>query len=669
MSTRITVVMAGLLLLVYSLVGATDKLTLRFTGLQPLANGYHYEGWAIVNGAPIPTGKFNVDANGMLVDLGGNPIPNGDFQVAASLSQATAIVITIEPNGDTDAVPAATHYLAGNVANAAAALTVGHPAALGDDYSLASGKYILATPTDGEGNNEKSGVWFLELAANTLALNFSGVQPLANGFHYEGWAIVEGAPVTTGKFNVDANGALVDLNGNAIPNGEFQTGVDLSRATAVVITIEPNGDTDAIPADTHYLAGNVNSGSATLTLSHPAALGNDFTSAAGKYILATPTDGAGNNEKSGIWFLDLSPGSPAQGLQLPMLPEGWEYEGWAVIGGTPVTTGKFTNPAAADLSAPFSGPQSGPPFPGEDFLQNAPNGLTFPTDLAGGAAVISIEPSPDDAAAPFTLKPLAGMIPSDATDHVTYSMNNNAAPAPAGTASILVKPTQGLQLATLPAGWEYEGWVVINGQPVTTGKFTNLAAADLSAPFSGPQAGPPFPGEDFLQNAPAGLTFPTDLAGATAVISIEPSPDDAAAPFTLKPLAGMIPSDATDHATYTMNNNAASFPTGTAIIESATGVENNLENAKVPSKFSLYQNFPNPFNPSTEIRFDLARSGPVVLKVYNWVGQEVATLVNENLQVGAYKVAFEANDFPSGIYVYRLEANGVSMAQKMILIR
>jgi hypothetical protein len=95
-------------------------------------------------------------------------------------------------------------------------------------------------------------------------------------------------------------------------------------------------------------------------------------------------------------------------------------------------------------------------------------------------------------------------------------------------------------------------------------KAGRLDEADDAAPYSGPSAGPAFPGEDFLFNAPAGLTFPTDLAGGTGVISIEPDPDNSTAPFTLKPLVGDIPANAVDHTPYDMTNNAASFPTGTA---------------------------------------------------------------------------------------------------------
>jgi len=270
----------------------------------------------------------------------------------------------------------------------------------------------------------------------TLRLTLTGFEPLQNGFHYEGWAIIDGAPVSTGKFNIDANGGLVTTSGASITDGDFVTGIDLSATATVVITIEPSGDTDALPADTHIAAGTLSGASAVLTVGHSAALGSDFADATGKYILATPTDGADNNENSGLWFLSLAMGDPAAGLVLPTLPAGWKYEGWAVTGGTPVTSGTFTAVDMADDSAPFSGTMDGPPFPGEDYLSNAPAGLTFPTDLAGGTAVISVEPSPDDGGTPFTLKPLVGAIPGDATDHVTYSMDNNAAGMPSGTAAI-----------------------------------------------------------------------------------------------------------------------------------------------------------------------------------------------------------------------------------------
>ena len=183
------------------------------------------------------------------------------------------------------------------------------------------------------------------------------------------------------------------------------------------------------------MSGSISGGKATLSIGHSAALGDDFSGASGTYILATPTDGPNTNEKSGLWSLDLSTGTPAVGLNLPTLPDGWVYEGWVVIDGTPVSTGRFTQVDRADIAAPYSGPESGPPFPGEDFLVNAPEGLTFPGNIVGNVAVISVEPDPDDSPAPFALKPLLGAIPEYATDHFNYSIGT-AAVFPQGTATI-----------------------------------------------------------------------------------------------------------------------------------------------------------------------------------------------------------------------------------------
>ncbi|KPK63154.1 hypothetical protein AMJ83_08160 [candidate division WOR_3 bacterium SM23_42] len=271
----------------------------------------------------------------------------------------------------------------------------------------------------------------------TLDLDFTGVDPLSNDYHYEGWAIINGEARSTGKFNLDAAGDFFTVGGVEIPNGEFDVDFDLDDATVIVISIEPAGDTDAIPSDTKFLAGDVVGDDADLTVAATQALGDDFTTSTGKVILATPTNGSGTNELSGIWFLDLGSGSPEVGLSLPTLPTGWKYEGWAVISGQPVTSGKFTAVDMADESAPYSGPQPGPPFPGEDYLENAPAGLVFPTDLSGDIVVISVEPDPDDDTAPFVLKPLVYQLPTPAQDHFTYDMDNQAGMTfPTGTASL-----------------------------------------------------------------------------------------------------------------------------------------------------------------------------------------------------------------------------------------
>jgi hypothetical protein len=99
---------------------------------------------------------------------------------------------------------------------------------------------------------------------------------------------------------------------------------------------------------------------------------------------------------------------------------------------------------------------------------------------------------------------------------------------------------------------------------------------------------------------------------------------------------------------------------------SLTGVR---DLAGIPAEFVLEQSYPNPFNPSTDIRYGVPREGHVVLEVYNIVGEQVATLVNQTLPAGYYTARFDAQNLPSGIYLYRLKGEGSSLVKKMILTR
>ncbi len=89
----------------------------------------------------------------------------------------------------------------------------------------------------------------------------------------------------------------------------------------------------------------------------------------------------------------------------------------------------------------------------------------------------------------------------------------------------------------------------------------------------------------------------------------------------------------------------------------------------VPLVYSLEQNYPNPFNPSTRIEFSIPATSNVVLKVYNILGQEVVTLVNESLKVGNHAVTFDASRFASGVYLYRLTAGQFVSTKKMLLLK
>jgi hypothetical protein len=85
--------------------------------------------------------------------------------------------------------------------------------------------------------------------------------------------------------------------------------------------------------------------------------------------------------------------------------------------------------------------------------------------------------------------------------------------------------------------------------------------------------------------------------------------------------------------------------------------------------FTLNQNYPNPFNPSTQIEFILPGELKVDLKVYNILGQEVATLLNETLTPGRHSVTFNAGNLASGVYIYRINAGGYTSAKSMLLLK
>jgi hypothetical protein len=248
-----------------------------------------------------------------------------------------------------------------------------------------------------------------------LTIDLTGLEALGSDYVYEGWLIVNGSPVSTGTFT-----------SVTFPQS-FTVGInDLNSATTFVLSIEPAGETGtaaATPAATKLLAGDFSGNSANVS---STAIVGDFSSSWGKYILATPTDADDTNEASGVWFLDNSSGSAIAGLGLPTLTDGWKYEGWVVLNGTPVSTGTFLDTAAADDNAatsPYKGTTgNGPGFPGEDYLIGSAAGVDFPTDLKGATIVVSVEPYPDNSLAPFTLKPLAHVVPVDAMNHSVLTM-------------------------------------------------------------------------------------------------------------------------------------------------------------------------------------------------------------------------------------------------------
>ncbi|NUN09313.1 MAG: T9SS type A sorting domain-containing protein [Ignavibacteriaceae bacterium] len=108
-------------------------------------------------------------------------------------------------------------------------------------------------------------------------------------------------------------------------------------------------------------------------------------------------------------------------------------------------------------------------------------------------------------------------------------------------------------------------------------------------------------------------------------------------------------------------------------INSTTSLENE---EKLPISFALYQNYPNPFgrdihshHPSTAIKYTIPNANRVLLTIYNVLGKEVATLVNEEKPAGSYEVSFSAEGLAGGIYFYRLQAGNYSETKKIVLLK
>ncbi len=111
-----------------------------------------------------------------------------------------------------------------------------------------------------------------------------------------------------------------------------------------------------------------------------------------------------------------------------------------------------------------------------------------------------------------------------------------------------------------------------------------------------------------------------------------------------------------------------------AVLNFVNEIRTNIENSDIadgiPVKFGMDQNYPNPFNPSTTIRFHVNKAASVTLKIYNTLGQEVTTLVNNQvLSTGSHLVTWNAQSLSSGVYFYRLEAEGFVQTKKMVLIK
>jgi hypothetical protein len=205
------------------------------------------------------------------------------------------------------------------------------------------------------------------------------------------------------------------------------------------------------------------------------------------------------------------------------------------------------------------------------------------------AIAVTVEPVPDRSPAPSRAVILAGT-PTGRSVALRFPVNLSGA---AGSA-ILATPTDAdpaneaagvwflnpaggpgpsLTLPPLPRGWTYEGWGVTQSTPLSTGKFRSVSGPDRSAPFSGPLAGPPFPGEDFLATLPSAITPPVNLANGSSAVVVSIEPDlgrgvdpTGPGPFSIKPLVGMVGPGQAVHTPFALARDLSTVPAGTATL-------------------------------------------------------------------------------------------------------
>lgn len=242
------------------------------------------------------------------------------------------------------------------------------------------------------------------------------------------------------------------------------------------------------------------------------------------------------------------------------------YEGWIVRGDMKHSFGTFNMSESGQIDGEFS--------------------LDGVTPQNGDTVAISIEPDNDTDPEPSATIILAGEM-VDGSANLAFPLDISGF---SGT-YILATPTTEtksdetsgiwftstgsdatLNIPVAPAGWIYEGWVVVDGLPVTSGQFTDPNQADNFDGYSGPGNAPNKPGEDYVANLPSGFDTPIELADGTSmiVVSIEPFQNGedptGSTPAQVKPLSAAIAEGATDHTEYDLEQSSSSLPSGTVTL-------------------------------------------------------------------------------------------------------
>ena len=263
------------------------------------------------------------------------------------------------------------------------------------------------------------------------------------GGTYEGWAVLGGIPISTGKFRIDDTtnpASVTNVLGTRVYGtvdgalfGPANTGLGglfpfIVSATHFFVTIEPELDINFVPSDNVVMAGPIVNANADLTFTGDLDTGvpanPDLTAAAGNAAFFAAT-GPGI-PTNGVWFTPV-PMQPGGGLTLPVPFGNWTYEGWVeeIATGVRYSTGKFLDAGFPDLDAATSltrgGANIGLDGPGEEFLEAATINDADVLNLVSGdwVALVTIEPCSDNSFLPSPLRILAEPIPTDAVNAMT----------------------------------------------------------------------------------------------------------------------------------------------------------------------------------------------------------------------------------------------------------
>jgi hypothetical protein len=268
----------------------------------------------------------------------------------------------------------------------------------------------------------------------SLELNITSLPQLPDTLVYVAWFDNDDKPPVFIK----------QLNPNSQGNVYFkeeQKLLHLDSAQVFLVTIERKiqvGTPNFTAGTRLVLSGRFLKGVCNLAIGENF---KDFNQTSAKYTIYTPTDGnLASNPFGGIWFVDsVDANKTVSGLNIPVLSAGWIYEGWIEVNNNKLSTGRFRNPKAADLFNGYSATTVSIPFPGEDFINNAPGGFTFPIDLRGAKCFISLELNlgSNRGTEPGNIIYEAS-IPGNAVSQKSYSMTLKNINYPKGTAIIKV---------------------------------------------------------------------------------------------------------------------------------------------------------------------------------------------------------------------------------------